>query len=240
MSKIFSFLIKFVFVITLSGCGYSEDNNVEQAVLKHSIIENCLTNEKVKESLDKLFPNVLQDKKITVVYFFNFLCHHCKNLNPKFDEWKKAHSNEFNVVKAPIGYGKSWELITKAFYAAKKLNIYNDDFNIKMFNLLNPDDENPETRIDLNDFYDLFKPYGISKEQFEDAFYSKEVDDMLDYGVNLALALNSYVVPSVAIIDTDKCYVTNSANFKDKEGIITWLNEYVESIENDKSSKPKN
>lgn len=238
-----SFILKLgLFFISISSTifVYAEElekkNNVK-AILNHSIIDNCLSNAKVTDPLSKLCSDCVSNNKVTIVYFFNFMCHHCKNLTPKFYEWEKQHKENFNFVKTPIGYGKSWELVTRVYYTARALNLNTEEFDKKMFDLLSPDEDPESPRIDLKDFYAFFYPYGITYEEFEKTLYSPAIDDMLDYGVNLSLALDSYIVPAIAIIAPEKCYVTNSAKFKDKEGIIDWLNDYVESMNNESQSE---
>lgn len=136
---------------------------------------------------------------ITIVEFFDYNCSHCRALNPKLADLVKGDS-DVKVLYRPVGIvSQGSQLATKAAFAAKKQNKFNEVHNAFM-------SENGEITQEVVD--KIIAKLNLDKTQFSKDIASEEVNNQLKENMKIFMELGLGGVPSLFVAKLDNNKVT--------------------------------
>ena len=159
--------------------------------------------------------------KIEVLEFFWYGCSHCYQFEPVIEKWLEEKAEYIEFVRIPGALNKNWLPHARAFYAAKKLGVL-DKIHRPLFDAIHKEKRGILGEKHLKHF---FVEYGVLGEDFDKAYYSKDVQDDVRYAYSLALDYGLKGVP--AIIVNGK-YGTSTAMAGGYDGVIEVINSLAE------------
>jgi thiol:disulfide interchange protein DsbA len=141
-------------------------------------------------------PTSVDPGKVEVLEIFWYGCPHCYTLEPHLREWvKNDMPANAEFVQIPAALNRGWQVHARAFYTAEALGRL-DEMHEGMFKALNVDRNPLSTEDQLIEF---FGNYGVSKQEFLEAFNSFAVQTKLRRADSLVRRYRITGVPAVVV-----------------------------------------
>ncbi|MGI9265669.1 MAG: DsbA family protein [Gammaproteobacteria bacterium] len=141
-------------------------------------------------------PTSVDPGKVEVLEIFWYGCPHCYTLEPHMQEWvKNKMPANAEFVQIPAALNRGWQVHARAFYTAEALGRL-DEMHEGMFKAVNVDRNPLNTEDQLVEF---FGNYGVSKEEFLEAFNSFAVQTKLRRADSLVRRYRITGVPAVVV-----------------------------------------
>jgi thiol:disulfide interchange protein DsbA len=165
-------------------------------------------------------PTSVDPGKIEVLEIFWYGCPHCYTLEPHLKEWvENEMPSNAEFVRIPATLNRSWQVHARAYYTAEALGQL-DEIHDGLFKALNVDRNPLNTEDKLIEF---FAGYGVSEQEFLEAFNSFAVQTKLRRADSL---VRRYRITGVPAMVVNGKYVTGA----DMSGGIPQLFEVVEFL----------
>jgi thiol:disulfide interchange protein DsbA len=214
----------------LSACSDAEENvskNKIEAV--PAIQEQAVTKDKTKQTgpvlkdvtgLYKKLPTAQPTRtgdKIEVLEVFWYGCPHCYHFEPVINKWLEEKADYIEFVRMPGVLGKNWLPHARAFYAAEKIGIL-DIIHKPLFDAIHKD---KRKIIDEKSLRVFFSEHGVSGDEFDQAYNSKEVEEEVRAAFT---AGQGYALTGVPAIIVNGKYMTSASMAGSFEKIIDVIN----------------
>ena len=137
--------------------------------------------------------------KIEVVELFWYGCPHCFALEPYLKDWLAKKPDNVVFYRVPAVFNASWELHARAFYSAKSLGLIDEGktaFHDAFFNEIHKENKRLNNKKSLQAF---FAKFGISEQDFNDAFDSFAVNTKVNRAATLSKRYQADGVPTLVI-----------------------------------------
>lgn len=165
-------------------------------------------------------PTSVAPGKVEVLEIFWYGCPHCYTLEPHIQEWiSNEMPSNAEFVRIPATLNRSWQVHARAYYTAEALGRI-DEMHEGFFKAVNVDRNPLNTEDKLIEF---FGNYGVSKQEFLEAFNSFAVQTKLRRADSL---VRRYRITGVPAMVVNGKYVTGA----DMAGGIPQLFEVVEFL----------
>ena len=165
-------------------------------------------------------PTSVDPGKIEVLEIFWYGCPHCYTLEPHMQEWvSKEMPSNAEFVRIPATLNRGWQVHARAYYTAEALGKL-DEIHEGLFKAINVDRNPLNTEDQLVSF---FADYGVTEEEFTEAFNSFAVQTKLRRADSL---VRRYRITGVPAMVVNGKYVTGA----DMAGGIPQLFEVVEFL----------
>lgn len=165
-------------------------------------------------------PTSVDPGKVEVLEIFWYGCPHCYTLEPHVREWvENEMPSNAEFVRIPATLNRGWQVHARAYYTAEALGRL-DEIHDGLFKALNVD-RNPLNTEDL--LIRFFASYGVSEQEFLEAFNSFAVQTKLRRADSL---VRRYRITGVPAMVVNGKYVTGA----DMSGGIPQLFEVVEFL----------
>lgn len=134
--------------------------------------------------------------KVEVLEIFWYGCPHCYTLEPHIEAWlADGIPDEAEFRRMPASLNRSWQIHARAYFTAEALGIL-DEFHTPMFRELNVNRNPLNTPEALASF---FAQFGVSEDDFNEAFNSFAVQAKLRRSDGLAKRYRITGVPAVVV-----------------------------------------
>ena len=126
---------------------------------------------------------LLKTEGINVVEIFHYRCGYCFRFQPELNKWRETLPEYVNFGRFPAAYrgDKLLFSLSKAYYTAKKLGKLNDLhgrlFDATLF-------RKPKIKSEES-IAAVFGEADVTREEFNNIFYSDEINEMAEKSVNL-------------------------------------------------------
>jgi thiol:disulfide interchange protein DsbA len=157
--------------------------------------------------------------KIEVIEFFWYGCPHCYRLEPDVDNWLKTKPEDVEFVRIPAVFGRDWEPGARAFYAAQALGVL-DQIHAPLMDAIHAKKRPMRTEADLTTF---FVEHGVSKEDFQTAYNSFDVETKLRRSQQMAKRMGISGVPSIVVDGKYETDVTMAGSGKSVFDVVNFL-----------------
>ena len=135
-------------------------------------------------------------KNVEVLYFFSFMCPHCRDFDPELQPWLKQLPADVDFRRVPVDFGREeWAAMAKAYYTLEAMgadkSLTSDVFvsiHDKRLKLAQP-----------ATFFDWAASKGLDRKKVEDTYNSFGVTSKLNRGRQLAKNYNLQSIPVVFI-----------------------------------------
>ncbi len=157
--------------------------------------------------------------QVEVIEFFWYGCPHCFALEPHLEDWLKSKPDYIKFVRIPATLNPNWAVQARAYYTAQVLGIV-DKIHEPIFNEIhvNHDFLNTEDK-----FADFFAKYGVSAQDFHDAFNSFAVDTKMREAQAMQQRYRILGVPTVVINGKYKTDGSMANGWDQMLDIVSWL-----------------
>ncbi len=155
--------------------------------------------------------------KIEVVEVFWYGCPHCYHFEPVIEKWLDEKAEYIEFVRMPGILGKNWLPHARAFYAAEKLGVL-DIIHKPLFDAIHKD---KRKIIDEKSLRVFFSEHGVSGDEFDQAYNSKEVEEKVRAAFT---AGQGYALTGVPAIIINGKYGTSASVAGDFNKIIDVIN----------------
>ncbi len=108
---------------------------------------------------------------IEVREFFSYACIHCKNFDPKLDEWAAGLPEGVALERTPVAFSPAWSLLAQAYLTLDYLDAL-DPNHARIFRQIHDRQTQFLSTAQLADFVD---GHGVSSAEFLRAFDSPAV-----------------------------------------------------------------
>jgi len=152
---------------------------------------------KVAEAVANQDPN-----KIQVIEFFSYGCPGCNAITPAFNDWVTHQPTSVEVLRVPVVFHPSWELLARAFYTAKYLNVL-DKMDKALFDAVHVQKLNLSNKDTIRK---VFVDNGVKAADFDTTFDSFGVSHQLEQGQQL---LQQYQIMAIPTVVVNNRYVTD-------------------------------
>lgn len=149
-------------------------------------------------------PGSSDDDTIQVMEFFSYYCPHCNRLASTMEAWAENAPDNVEVVHIPVIFRPNWEPGARAYYTAEALGIL-DKTHHDFFTAIHDRRQPMQSKEELSAF---FEEHGVTKEDFERAYQSFEVDTKLRRAQKL---MQQYRITGVPSLVVDGKYQTSGA-----------------------------
>lgn len=141
-------------------------------------------------------PTSVDPGKVEVLEMFWYGCPHCYTLEPHIRQWvENEMPDNVTFIRLPATLNRGWQVHARAFYAAEALGKL-DEMHEGFFRAVN-EDRNPLNTEDL--LVEFFGRYGVSRDEFLEAFNSFAVQTKLRRADSLGRRYRVTGVPAVTI-----------------------------------------
>lgn len=138
---------------------------------------------------------VRDPSKVEVVELFWYKCPHCYTTDPAVEFWKQKAPDYIDFHRIPAILGPSWRREARVFYTAELLGVL-DVFHVAFFREIHEEKRQISTDEGLASF---FMRFGVTQDQFYQAFYSMELDNKLNKADILGRQYQTQGVPDFVV-----------------------------------------
>ncbi len=156
------------------------------------------------ERLSPTQPTSSSPDQIEVAEIFWYGCNHCYDFDPYIENWLGSKPDGVNFVRVPAVWNPLVKLHARAFYTAQALG-KGDEMHAAFFREIHVNNNSLGSERALREF---FSRYGVSSEEFKNAFDSLGVFTKLQRAEKLA---QRYRVSSVPMIVVNGKYTTSAS-----------------------------
>ena len=142
--------------------------------------------------------------QVEVAEFFMYSCIHCYHFEPYVVDWLKTKPAYINFVRIPTVWNPTVRLHAQAFYAAQALG-KGEEMQAEFFREMHVARNYMQTREAIQEFFSRF---GVSKQDFDNAFDSFSVNTSLRRADELG---RRYGVDGTPTIVVNGKYRTNAS-----------------------------
>ena len=133
--------------------------------------------------------------KIEVIEVFWYGCPHCYSFEPYLEAWVKSLPDDVEFIRLPGVLDQGWIPHAKAYYTAQKLGLV-EKLHRPLFEAIHRKKQRLFTEKELSTF---FVENGVSPDEFEQIYNSKEVDTKIRQAYFAARDYKISGVPSMVI-----------------------------------------
>ena len=155
--------------------------------------------------------------KIEVVEVFWYGCPHCYQFEPFVEKWLEEKAGYIEFIRMPGVLGENWLPHARAFYVAEKLGV-TDKIHGPLFNAIHKEKQKIMDKRALRSF---FVEQGVSGDDFDQAWQSKEVEENVRYAYTMG---QRYVLTGVPAVIINGKYGTSASMAGDFNKIIDVVN----------------
>ena len=168
---------------------------------------------------------------VEVIDFFWYGCPHCNNLQPALEEWRiKRKPADVVMRRVPAILNDSWKPHARIYYTLRKLGeverlhqqVYHG-YHAEHLHMSKPDV-----------MVDWAAKHGIDRKLWLDAYYSPEVDDMVERARALTRA---YTVSATPTLVVDGRYLTSGDLAPSLNGMIPVLEDLIRIARRDRAAR---
>lgn len=163
--------------------------------------------------------------KVQVLEFFSYGCYWCSQLRPHLDKWAHNKPDFVTYKRLPVGGGRAWKMLSKAYYTAESLGKL-EELDAKFFRAIHQQRVNLANLKILQGF---FQDNGVAPEQFIKTFESFSVDRNVKRADEISIAYRVSATPMLVINGPNTSYTTDiSMADGNKEFLLEIINYLVE------------
>ncbi len=161
-------------------------------------------------------------QQVEVAEIFWYGCPHCYNFDPMLQEWEAARPEYVSFVRVPAVWNPLVRFHAQAFYTAQVLG-KGAEMHEPLFAEIHEFGNYLDSPEKLANF---FARFGVSREDFESAFNSREVNDLLQRAEELS---QRYQISSVPTIVVNGKYTSNASMTGSYERLLELVDTLVAS-----------
>lgn len=153
-----------------------------------------------------LVQDLFQDGKgkVQVLEFFSYGCGWCFKVDPFIEKWRKTLPASVDFQRVPVEFHPSWGTLTKAYYT--QVNLKNvDKIHSALFDAVQNGRMDDPSEENLRQF---FIPFGISEQDFKQAFESFDVTRQQKWANAISRAYRVTAVPVIIVQGPSGIYTT--------------------------------
>jgi thiol:disulfide interchange protein DsbA len=165
--------------------------------------------------------------KVEVVELFWYGCPHCYRLEPYLNKWLKTKPANVVFIRVPAVFRPLWAFHAKVYYTAEVLGVL-DKVHEPMFDAMHVQRRKMDTVPEVKA---LFAKYGVTSEQFDNAFNSFAVDAKVRRATDLTRRYGIEGVPALVI---NGKYLTDGVMAHGHDGMLR-VTDYLISKESKQS-----
>ena len=154
--------------------------------------------------------------KVQVLEFFSYACSWCYKLDPFVEVWSKKLPDYVNFQRVPVEFQASWHNLTKAYYTARDLKVF-DKMHGEFFSAVQNNQVNDSAQPVLQKF---FVAHGVKADDFDKTFTSFDVDRQQKWASSMSQAYRITAVPAVIVQGPSGVYVTTVRMAGSEENLL--------------------
>ena len=140
-------------------------------------------------------PTRSSPQQVEVSEVFWYGCPHCYNFDPYLNAWDENNAEYVSFIRIPAVWNPLVRLHAQAFYTAQVLD-KGEEMHLSFFQEIHENGNYLDSPDKLADFFGNF---GVSRSDFEAAFNSREVNQLLQRAEELNERYQINSVPSIVI-----------------------------------------
>jgi len=135
-------------------------------------------------------------KNVEVLYFFSFMCPHCRDFDPELQPWLKQLPADVDFKRVPVDFGREeWLAMAKAYYTLESMGV-DKALTSDVFVTVH------DKRVKLSQpavFFEWAASKGLDRKKVEDTYNSFGVTSKVNRARQLAKNYNLQSIPVVFI-----------------------------------------
>ena len=135
-------------------------------------------------------------KNIEVLYFFSYMCPHCRDFDPELQPWLKQLPADVDFRRVPVDFGREdWLAMAKAYYTLESMGV-DKTLTSDVFVTIH------DRKVRLSQpstFFDWAASKGLDRKKVEDTYNSFGVTSKVNRARQLSKNYNLQSIPVVFI-----------------------------------------
>lgn len=137
------------------------------------------------------------DDRIEVAEIFAYTCHHCADLQPHLDAWKRDQPADVRVSYVPAAF-RPTDNYARASFAAQRLGVF-DRIHAPLFRAIHDAHTVPASNASVDELAAFFRDEGVDAARFKAAMASPEVDASMQRARDFAIASGLRGTPTLVV-----------------------------------------
>lgn len=137
------------------------------------------------------------DDRIEVAEIFAYTCHHCADLEPHLDAWKRSQPADVRVSYVPAAF-RPTDNYARASFAAQQLGVL-DRIHAPLFRAIHDAHTVPASNASVDELAAFFSGEGVDAARFKAAMASPEVDAQMQRARDFAIASGLRGTPTLVV-----------------------------------------
>lgn len=187
--------------------------------------------EKFKEGVHyKVLPKAVKTitpGKIEVTEAFAYTCGHCYNFEPLILAWAKKAPSDVELVKLPVIWRQSMQVLARIMYTGKALGIP-EEVDAQIFKAIHKDRNQLGSEAAIAA---VFKELGVSAEKFKKTFNSFGVSSMVQQADARTRSMNITGTPQMVV---DGRYTVSAGKDLGHDGMLEVVDFLIEKVRAEK------
>ena len=160
-------------------------------------------------------------KNIEVLYFFSYMCPHCRDFDPELQPWLKQLPADVDFKRVPVDFGREqWADLGKVLYTLEALGA-EKSMTSEVFVAIH-DKKLPLWQDKV--FFDWAASKGLDRKKVEDTYNSFGVGSKMSRARQLA---KNYNVQSVPVVFIDGKFQVSAENVGTHANMPAAMNELI-------------
>lgn len=176
---------------------------------------------KLGEQYEKITPPqpTQSADKVEVVEVFWYGCGHCNDFEPYLEKWLEQKPEYVSFRRLPGIFSKTWIPHARAYFAEEILGV-TDRIHKAFFDAVHVERRHLDDEASLAEF---FAEYGVSEEEFRNAFNSFTVDSKVRQAIKASHDYGISGVPSIIVNGKYRTSARLAGNFEDLLKVVDFL-----------------
>ncbi len=157
--------------------------------------------------------------KIEVLEIFWFGCPHCFHFEPILNRWRKQLPDDVEFRYMPGVFRKNWVPGARAFYTAEVLGV-DDKLHEAIFKAIHVQHRKLFTQDSIAD---VFEANGVSREDFDKAWNSFTVENLVREAMQMSRQYGISGVPSIIVNGKYRTSASLAGSYEDMLKVVDQL-----------------
>ncbi len=145
---------------------------------------------------------------LSVEEYFSYACIHCKNFDPKLEDWTETLAQDVKFQRKPTAFSRAWSVLAQGYYALEKADALESNHE-QLFKAIHNGRRSFSTGQDIADYLDS---EALSAAEFMRAFNSRDVSRRLARAATDTQRNGIRAVPTLVVAGKYRVDINNGAD----------------------------
>jgi thiol:disulfide interchange protein DsbA len=147
-------------------------------------------------------------RTLSVEEYFSYACIHCKNFDPKLEDWTETLADDVRFQRKPTAFSRAWSVLAQGYYALEKADALEGNHE-QLFKAIHNGRRSFSSGQDIADYLDSET---LPAAEFMRAFDSRDVSRRLARAATDTQNNSIRAVPTLVVAGKYRVDINNGAD----------------------------